>query len=474
MKSAVVVGSGPNGLAAAIHLARNGVSVRVVEMASVAGGGMRTSEHTEPGVLHDDCAAFHPTGAASPFFQSLPLHEHGLEWVWPEIELAHPLDNGSAALLWRDVDCTAAALGADEKTWRRMFGYLTRHCDELVSDAFMPPLHVPLHPYIFGRFGIASLPPATWTARRFKSEEAKALFGGIAAHALTSLRAPLSSAVGMLLTTVGHAYGWPVVKGGSQNLARAMISYLESLGGVVETGVHVTSLQDIAESGKQRADIVMLDTSPTAALSIVGGELPPKVQRAYRKYRYGPGAYKVDFAIRGDIPWANPDVARAGTVHCGGSFEQIVNSEQAITQGSLPLEPFVLVGQQYVADPSRSVSGINPVWAYAHVPHGFTGDATEKIIQQVERFAPGFRKQIVNTFVRNTIDMEKYNPNYVGGDIAVGANTVRQVVMRPRVTSRPYATGVAGVYVCSSASPPGGGVHGMCGYNAAHFALQKL
>ena len=469
MTTAVVVGSGPNGLAAAIHLARNGVSVRVVEMAPVAGGGMRTSEHTEPGVLHDDCAAFHPTGAASPFFQSLPLHEHGLTWVWPEIELAHPLDNGAAGLLWRDVDKTAAGLGADEKRWRTLFGYLARHCDDLVTDAFLPPLHVPRHPLTFARFGLASLPPATWTARLFDTEEAKALFGGIAAHALTSLRAPLSSAVGILLTTVGHVYGWPVVQGGSQNLARALVSYLESLGGVVETGVHITSLSQLAH-----ADIVMLDTSPTAAASILGNALPQKVRRAYGKYRYGPGAYKVDFAIRGDIPWVNPDVARAGTVHCGGSFDQIVNAEQAVAHGTAAIEPFVLVGQQYLADSTRSASGINPIWAYAHVPHAFAGDATDKIIQQIERFAPGFRNQIVGTFVRNTLDMAQYNPNYVGGDIAVGANNVRQVLMRPRVTAHPYATGVSGVYVCSSASPPGGGVHGMCGYNAAHFALQKL
>lgn len=469
MTTAAVVGSGPNGLAAAIHLAQRGVSVTVYEMADAIGGGMRTSEHTLPGVLHDDCAAFHPTGVASPFFQSLPLEEHGLSWLWPDVELAHPLDGGGAALLFRDVTRTADGLGADSKRWSRVFSGLVRRCDDLLTDALSPVVRWPSHPFLFARFGVSSIPPATVTARLFGTSEARALFGGSAAHALTSLRGPFSSAVGMMLTTVGQAYGWPVVQGGTVQLANALTSYYTSLGGVIHTGVHVTSLADIP-----RTDIVMLDTSPTAALSIVGDALPQKVRRAYGKYVYGPGAYKVDFAVRGDIPWTNADVARAGTVHCGGSFEEIVEAETATAKGRMPVRPFVLVGQQYLADPSRSHDGVNPIWAYAHVPHGFTGDATEAIISQIERFAPGFREQIVDMFVRNTTDMASYNPNYIGGDIAVGANTMKQMIMRPRVAVNPYSTGAQGVFLCSSATPPGGGVHGMCGLNAARAAVRAM
>jgi phytoene dehydrogenase-like protein len=467
MTTAVVVGSGPNGLAAAIHLARNGVSVRVLEMSDVFGGGMRTSEHTEPGVLHDDCAAFHPTGVASPFFQSLPLEQYGLKWLWPEIELAHPLDNGGGAFLWRDYKKTASELERDEKSWLRMFGRLTTRCDDLLSDALLPAVRWPSHPVLLAQFGLRSLPPATWTARRWKTEEARALFGGIAAHALTSLSGPMSSAVGVMLTTVGQAYGWPVVEGGTRSLASALRDHLESIGGSIETGVHITSLEQLGSP-----DIVMLDTSPIAAKSILGDAIPARIGRSYEKYKWGPGAYKVDFAIRGDIPWSNSQVARAGTVHCGGTFDEITTAEKQITRGMMPERPFVLVGQQYVADPSRSAGGVNPIWAYAHVPHAYTGDATEAIITQIERFAPGFRKQIVKTFVRNTTDMASYNPNYVGGDIAVGANTAKQMIMRPRVAVNPYTTGVPGVYLCSSATPPGGGVHGMCGLNAAKAALK--
>ena len=469
MTTAAVVGSGPNGLAAAIHLAQQGVDVTLYEMADVVGGGMRTSEHTLPGVLHDDCAAFHPTGVASPFFQSLPLPEHGLTWLWPEVELAHPLDGDRAAFLYRDVARTADALGVDDKRWSRLFNGLVNRCDDLLADALAPVVRWPSHPFLFARFGVSSIPSASVTARLFKTDEARALFGGSAAHALTSLRMPFSSAVGMMLTTVGQAYGWPVVQGGTIQLANALTSYFASIGGTIHTGIHITSLADIP-----CAEVVMLDTSPTAALSIVGNALPQKVRRAYGKYKYGPGAYKVDFAIRGDIPWANAMVARAGTVHCGGTFDEIADAESSTSKGQIPTRPFVLVGQQYVADPSRSHDGVNPIWAYAHVPHGFTGDGTEAIISQIERFAPGFRERIVGMFVRNTTDMATYNPNYVGGDIAVGANTMKQMIMRPRVAINPYATGARGVFLCSSATPPGGGVHGMCGLNAARAAMQSL
>jgi phytoene dehydrogenase-like protein len=392
-----------------------------------------------------------------------------LRWLWPEIELAHPLDDGRAAFLWRDVERTSDALGIDARRWKKTFGRLTEKCDDLLTDTFAPVFRVPSHPLLLARFGIRSLPPASWTVRQWRTDEARALFGGIAAHALTSLHAPFSSAVGMMLGTVGHAYGWPVAQGGSQALAQALIRYLESLGGVVETGVHVTSLAELGA-----VDIVVLDTSPVAAAAIIGETLPSRVNKAYAKYKWGPGAYKVDFAIRGDIPWTNSAVSRAGTIHCGGSFEDIAIAEKAVARGQMPTQPFVLVGQQYVADPTRSTGDVNPIWAYAHVPHAFTGDATDAIISQIERFAPGFRERIVKTFVRSTMEMESYNPNYVGGDIAVGANSMKQMIMRPRFAVNPYATGVKGVYLCSSATPPGGGVHGMCGYNAARAALKDL
>lgn len=468
MTTAVVVGSGPNGLAAAVRLAQEGVQVRVLEAKDTLGGGAR-SVRSEAGLVHDACSAIHPTGAASPFFRSLALAEHGLHWRWPQIDLAHPLDSGSAGVLLRDLERTAELLGEDGAAWLRLFGPLSSSFDELVEDVFRPVAHWPSHPLRLARFGVDALAPASWTARRWTTPEARALFGGVAAHAFHRLSTPLSSSVGLMLGAAGHAHGWPVAQGGSQSISNALASLLGALGGTVETGVAVDSLD-----GLGRPDVVLLDVSPRAALAICGDRLPPRTARAYRRYRYGPAAYKVDVDLRGDVPWTNEACRRAGTVHVGGTFEEIAAAERDIVRGTMPARPFVLVAQQYLADPSRSVGELNPVWAYAHVPHGHPGNVTQAILDQIERFAPGFRERVVATSVRSVRGLQEHNANYVGGDISVGANTPRQLVLRPRVALDPYRTGIPGVYLCSSATPPGPGVHGMCGYNAAQSALGHL
>lgn len=474
MTSAVVVGSGPNGLAAAVRLAQAGASVTVLEASDRPGGGTRTSEYGTPGVLHDDCSAFHPTGIVSPFLKSLPLDQFGLEWLWPELDLVHPLDDGSAGVLSRDMDRTVASLGADGEKWRRVFGPMVRNIDDLIAEVFVPAVHVPRHPVTLTKFGVQALMPGTVTARRWKGDQARALYGGVAAHVFGKLTTPLSGSVGLMLTAVGHAAGWPVAKGGSQAIAQSLIGLLESLGGTVKTGVAVTGLDQLRDVTGSAPDIVMLDTAPDGVLRIVGDRLPGRVRRAFGKYTYGPATYKVDFAIQGDVPWTNEDARRAGTLHLGGTFEQIAEGEAATARGVMPERPFMLVGQQYLADPSRSSGGINPLWSYAHVPHGHAGDATEAVIAQIERFAPGFRDIIVETHVRTPAQFAAYNDNYVGGDIGAGANTFRQIAFRPRPAANPYTLGIKGVYLCSAATPPGPGVHGMGGFNAAETALSRL
>jgi phytoene dehydrogenase-like protein len=474
MTSAVVVGSGPNGLAAAIRLAQEGIAVTVLEGNDRPGGGTRTSEVTLPGVLHDDCAAFHPTGVVSPFLGSLGLDRHGLEWLWPEIDLAHPLDDGRAGVLSRDMDRTLASLGTDAAAWSRAFSPMVRNFEKILSEIFRPVIHVPRHPIALTRFGLNALLPATWTARRWKDDPARALFMGVAAHAFGRLDTPLSGSVGLMLSAAGHRAGWPVAKGGTQSISHAMIALLESHGGVVKTGVTVSSLDQLRDVDGGAPDIVMLDTAPDAVVRIVGEQLPSRVRRAMTRYKYGPSVHKVDFAIEGDVPWANAEARRAGTLHLGGTAAEIVANEAATARGDMPDRPFVLVGQQYLADPSRSIGTTNPLWAYAHVPHGYTGDATQAVIGQIERFAPGFRDQILAIHTRSATQMAAYNPNYVGGDIGTGANTAKQIALRPRFALNPYMVGVKGVYLCSSATPPGAGVHGMCGYNAAQTALAAL
>lgn len=477
MTTAVVVGSGPNGLAGAVRLAQAGLEVTVLEAAETYGGGTRTTERIVPGLLHDDCSAFHPTGVASPYFSSLGLEEHGLVWRWPEVDFAHPLDDGRAGVVSRDFVGTDETLGADAKSWRRVFEPLVRTFDKIVVDAFGPAVHLPKHPVAFGRFGPQALLPATWTMKHWKDDPARALYMGVAAHAFGRLDTPLSGSVGMLLGTAGHAVGWPVAEGGSIAIARALVGKLESLGGTVRTGVRVTSRTQLNDVLGFEPDVVLLDLAPAGILDLYGDQLPGRVSRAFGRWEYGPAVHKVDYAIEGDVPWTNEDCRRAGTLHLGGTAEEVVAVEAETARGTMPERPFALVGQQYLADPSRSAGSVNPFWAYAHVPAGYTGSseaATEALTAQIERFAPGFRDRIVGTYVRSAADMASYNANYVGGDIGAGANTARQIVFRPRAAPNPYTLGIKGVYLCSSAAAPGGGVHGMAGFNAAETALKRL
>ncbi|CRH12516.1 dehydrogenase [Mycobacterium tuberculosis] len=415
MTTAVVVGAGPNGLAAAIHLARHGVDVQVLEARDTIGGGARSGELTVPGVIHDHCSAFHPLGVGSPFWAAIDLQRYGLTWKWPDVDCAHPLDDGTAGVLYRSIEATAAGLGPDGKRWQR------------------------------------------------------ALFGGAAAHVYTRLDRPLTASLGLMILASGHRHGWPVARGGSGSITKALAAALDAYGGTVATGVTVTSRRDIPD-----ADIVMLDLSPAAVLGIYGDVMPTRINRSYRRYRAGSSAFKVDFAIEGDVGWTNPDCRRAGTVHLGGTFAEIADTERQRAQGTMVQRPFVLVGQQYLADPSRSVGNINPIWAYAHVPFGYTGDATAAVIDQIERFAPGFRDRIVATVSTSTTELQTYNRNFIGGDIIGGANDRLQVIFRPRVAVDPYAIGVPGVYLCSQSAPPGAGIHGLCGYHAAESALRWL
>ncbi|NLU63958.1 NAD(P)/FAD-dependent oxidoreductase [Rhodococcus sp. HNM0563] len=469
MSTAVVVGSGPNGLAAAVHLARKGVDVDVFEAADEIGGGTRSGELTVPGLIHDHCSAFHPMGAGSPYLATIDLGRYGLRWRYPEIDCAHPLDDEPAALLYRSLETTAAGLDADGPRWQRLLSDLAAGFDDLASDLMRPVLNIPRHPVRLAMFGPRALLPATFGAKWFRTRRGRALFGGVAAHAYTRLDRPATSAVGLMIAAAGHRYGWPVAEGGSVAIARALAAQLADHGGKIHTGVHVRSLADVPD-----ADTVLLDVAPDAALRIVGDAVPSRIAKAYSKFRRAPGAFKVDFAIDGPIPWTDPECGRAGTVHLGGDFDEIARAERDVTLGRLPEHPFVLVGQQYVADPSRSEGGINPVYAYAHVPAGYTGDATEAIVGQIERFAPGFRDTIVAKTVTGPSCLAQDNPNQVGGDIIGGSNAGLQVVFRPRMALNPYSIGVPGVYLCSASTPPGAGAHGMCGHNAAESALRHL
>ncbi|GGO86257.1 dehydrogenase [Nocardioides phosphati] len=469
MTTAVVVGSGPNGLAAALTLAAEGVQVRVIEAADTLGGGTRSAELTLPGLVHDECSGFHPFALASPFAARFDLARAGLTWRWAEAETAHPLDGGRGAVVRRSVAETAAGLGEAGRTWSQVFGPLVQRFDTISQEILQPVLHLPRHPIHLARFGLSSALPATLLARHFPTPEARALFAGVAAHSFQELGSIASSAIGVALVTAAQADGWPVAQGGSVAIRDAILKRAAEHGAEFETGRRVGSLDELGGP-----DLVMLDMTPRAAAAIIGERLPGRVRRAYTRYRHGPGAFKVDFAVEGGVPWTHEGSRIAGTVHLGGDLAEIAAAERDVTAGRMPERPFVLVGQQYVADPTRSVGDVHPLYAYAHVPAGYTGDATEAIVQRIEQFAPGFRDRIRATYVRSTTAMSEHNENYVGGDIVTGANDPLQLLFRPRVALDPYATGVEGVYLCSAATPPGAGAHGMCGYNAATRALARL
>lgn len=461
---AVVVGSGPNGLAAALTLARAGVAVTVLEAADEIGGGARTGEPLGGGLLVDHCAGFHPMAVGSPALEGLEVY--GLEWAYPEIDCAHPLDKAPAGLLHRSVETTARGLGEDEGRWLRLFRGPSQGFGQLAPDVLGPIVHVPSSPLRLARFGAPTALPATALARVLRTERARALFLGTTAHAMRPLTEVFSSAIGVGIITAGHHNGWPVARGGTRAIVRALVAALTDLGATIETGVRVTSLDQLPED-----EIVMLNLAPSAIVELYGDRLPASTARAYRRFRHGPAAFKVDFAVDGAVPWTDPRVGAAGTVHVAGGPDEVVASERQVSRGRMPERPFVLVGQQYVADSSRSRDGINPLYTYAHVPTGYDGDATEAIVAQLERFAPGFRDRVTGLHVTRPGDFADSNANFVGGDILTGANSPRQLLLGPRPGRDPYRTGVPGAYLCSAAAPPGPGAHGMAGRQAALRAL---
>ena len=465
---AVVVGAGPNGLAAAVTLARDGRSVLVLEGAGTVGGGTRSAELTLPGVVHDVCSAFHPLLVASPFFRTLPLTELGIELVRPEAAFAHPLDDGTAVVVGPSVAATADDLGEDARAWRRTFEPMVRNWQGLAED-ILAPLRIPHHPFAMGRFGLRAVWPASRLIRsRFSGERARAALAGVAAHSMLPLqRTP--SGFPLMMVFMAHALGWPVVRGGSQRIADGMASYLRSLGGEVVCDSPVRSLDDVPASA-----VVLFDVTPKQLLEIAGDRLVGRYREGLERYRYGPGVVKCDWVLDGPIPWKAQECLRAGTVHLGGSLEEIEASETDANAGRMSQRPYVLLGQQSLFDDTRAPSGQQVVWAYCHVPSGTLEDASGPIEAQIERFAPGFADGVVAKAVRTAPEMEAYNPNYVGGDINGGAQDLRQHFTRPVSALRPYATSDPRLFLCSSSTPPGGGVHGMCGYWAARAALRRL
>lgn len=466
---ALVVGSGPNGLAAAIVLARAGCSVLILEAEKAVGGGTRSAELTLPGFVHDICSAIHPMAVVSPLFRALPLGDFGLRWVHPLAPLAHPLDDGTAAILEHSVDETARGLGKDEGAYKALMGPLVEHADTLFPD-ILGPLRFPLHPLVMGRFGLHAMRSAVGLARGcFEGAAAKALFAGSAAHATLPLDQPFSSAIGLALTTVGHAGGWPCAAGGSQAIASALVGYFTSLGGEIELERRVRSLKELPP-----ARAVLFDLTPRQIVRIAGESLPSGYVRRLERFRYGPGVFKVDWALDGPIPWRAPACARAATVHLGGTLEEIAASEAATCRGEHVEKPYVLVAQQSLFDRTRAPEGKHTGWAYCHVPHGSTVDMTAIIEAQMERFAPGFRDRILARSTMSPASFEAHNENYIGGDISGGVNDIFQLYNRPVTRLDPYSTPDPRLYICSSSTPPGGGVHGMCGYYAARTALRQV
>jgi phytoene dehydrogenase-like protein len=468
---AVVVGAGPNGLAAAVAMAQGGCRVLVYEAMDEIGGGTRSAELTLPGFVHDLCAAVHPLGIASPFFRTLPLGAHGLTWVHPTSPLAHPFDDGTAALLERSTRGTGETLDrADRHAWGELMDPFVEHWETLFEDALSPLLRLPRHPLLMARLGFYGVRGAVALCKsQFRGERARALFAGIAGHSLLPLTHPPTSAIGLMLAIAGHAMGWPVAEGGSQRIADALASLLRGHGGEIVTGAPVRTLNALPP-----AAAILLDLTARPALEVAGRRLPERYRRQLARYRYGPGVFKIDWALAEPIPWRAPECARAATVHIGGTMEEIAASARASWDGERDERPFVLLAQPTLFDPTRAPPGKHTAWAYCHVPNGSGADMTEAIERQVERFAPGFRETILARSTRTAPEMERHNPNLVGGEINGGAETLWQFVFRPAVRMPPYTTPVKNLYICSSSTPPGGGVHGMCGYNAARIALARL
>jgi phytoene dehydrogenase-like protein len=464
----VVVGAGPNGLAAGIRMAEAGHAVRLLEANDTIGGGCRTEELTLPGFLHDPCSAIHPLAKASPFFRSLPLAEHGLSWIDPPISCVHPFDDGTAAVLMRSVDETAASLGEDASNYTRLMQPLVDDFTRL-TPSLLGPFTLPRHPIALARFGMYGLLPATTLAKvRFSGERARAFFAGMAAHSILDLGKPATAAFGLVLSLFGHAVGWQIPVGGSQRISDALAGHFRALGGTIETGVRVRSL-----AGLDDARAVLLDVTPKQLVEIAGDDLPRWYRRSLGRYRQGAGVHKIDWALDGPVPWTAPECTQAGTVHLGGSLAEIAQGEHEVATGRHPERPFVLLAQQSLFDPSRAPAGKHTLWGYCHVPNGSTVDMTERIEAQIERFAPGFRDRVIARSVMGTAALEAHNINYHGGDINAGAQDLRQLYTRPTVRFNPYTTPNDRLYLCSAATPPGGGVHGMGGFFAAESALRR-
>jgi phytoene dehydrogenase-like protein len=468
---AVVVGAGPNGLAAAITLARAGLEVLVLETGDSPGGGCRTAELTLPGFRHDVCSAVHPLALASPFLRDLPLERLGLELVQPPAALAHPLDDGSAAMLERSLEATGGSLGEDGAAWQRLLGPLARHGTEL-TDAVLDPWRLPRHPFELARFGLEGIRSVERLARaRFAGQRARGLLAGIGAHAMLPLDRATTAGYALLLAALGHAVGWPLARGGSSAIVDALVAELRELGGELVCGRQVRSLDELPPAGT-----VLLDVTPRQLLRIAGERLPARYRRRLERYRYGPGVVKLDWALDAQIPWKASGCDQAGTVHLGGTLPEVAAAEAAVARGQHPERPFVLLAQPSRFDPTRAPEGRQVAWAYCHVPHGSTLDpevTAGRVEAQVERFAPGFRERVLARHVLGPAELERYNANYVGGDINGGIQDLRQLVTRPVASLVPWATPLEGVYLCSSSTPPGGGVHGMCGYLAARAALRR-
>jgi phytoene dehydrogenase-like protein len=466
---AVVIGSGPNGLAAAVELARNGASVLVLEAADSIGGGTRTADLTLPGFHHDVCSAAHPLGILSPFLSRLPLAEHGLTWIQPSASVAHPLDGEPAVLLRTSVELTAMSLAQDARAYKRLVSPFLRHPDALIAE-ILGPAHLPRHPLLLAGFGAPALLPASILGRAwFRGERARALFAGCAAHSILPLTRPVSAAVGLLFLITGHVQTWPVAEGGSASITRALAAYLQTLGGEIETGHPVHVLADLPP-----ARIVLFDTSPDQVAAIAAPVLPSTYVRRLRRYRYGPGIFKIDWALDGPIPWTDRACLDSATVHAGGTLDEIAESEAAVWRGQHADRPFTIVVQPSLFDASRAPAGKHTGWAYCHVPAGSTLDRSDAIERQIERFAPGFRDRILARHSMRTTDLERYNANYIGGAITGGVTDLGQLFTRPVARANPYSTPNPDVFICSASTPPGGGVHGMCGYYAARGALRRL